>query len=84
MVSDSMRDNPLMQYYAAVYTMSMVIMLLLKVLRGIIFVKVSSFEAGLNYSNFDTVFFFKPSMHRHVCSELHALVLPSLITCIQG
>lgn len=40
MVSDSMRDNPLMQYYAAVYTMSMVIMLLLKLLRGVIFVKV--------------------------------------------
>ncbi|XP_062861185.1 multidrug resistance-associated protein 5 [Trichomycterus rosablanca] len=39
MVSNSMRDNPLMQYYAAVYTMSMVIMLLLKLLRGIIFVK---------------------------------------------
>uniref|UniRef100_A0AAR2LTI2 ATP-binding cassette, sub-family C (CFTR/MRP), member 5 n=1 Tax=Pygocentrus nattereri TaxID=42514 RepID=A0AAR2LTI2_PYGNA len=39
MVSDSMRDNPLMQYYAAVYTMSMGIMLLLKLLRGIVFVK---------------------------------------------
>ncbi|XP_053356806.1 multidrug resistance-associated protein 5 [Clarias gariepinus] len=39
MVSDSMRDNPLMQYYAAVYTMSMVIMLFLKLLRGVIFVK---------------------------------------------
>ncbi|MCI4379410.1 hypothetical protein PGIGA_G00227900 [Pangasianodon gigas] len=39
MVSDSMRDNPLMQYYAAVYTMSMGIMLLLKLLRGVIFVK---------------------------------------------
>ncbi|XP_060779435.1 multidrug resistance-associated protein 5 isoform X2 [Neoarius graeffei] len=39
MVSDSMRDNPLMHYYAAVYTMSMGIMLLLKLLRGIIFVK---------------------------------------------
>ncbi|XP_026888570.2 multidrug resistance-associated protein 5 isoform X1 [Electrophorus electricus] len=38
-VSDSMRDNPLMQYYTAVYAMSMVIMLLLKLLRGIIFVK---------------------------------------------
>ncbi|KAL7878331.1 hypothetical protein AOLI_G00093050 [Acnodon oligacanthus] len=38
-VSDSMRDNPLMQYYAAVYTMSMGIMLLLKLLRGIVFVK---------------------------------------------
>ncbi|KAI5098386.1 multidrug resistance-associated protein 5 isoform X1, partial [Silurus meridionalis] len=38
-VSDSMKDNPLMHYYAAVYTMSMGIMLLLKLLRGIIFVK---------------------------------------------
>lgn len=41
MVSESMRDNPMMQFYAAVYTMSMVVMLLLKLLRGIIFVKVS-------------------------------------------
>ncbi|XP_066541768.1 multidrug resistance-associated protein 5 [Hoplias malabaricus] len=39
MVSESMRDNPLMQHYAAIYTMSMVIMLFLKLLRGIVFVK---------------------------------------------
>uniref|UniRef100_A0A8B9L4N1 ATP-binding cassette sub-family C member 5 n=1 Tax=Astyanax mexicanus TaxID=7994 RepID=A0A8B9L4N1_ASTMX len=39
MLSESMRDNPLMQHYAAVYTMSMGIMLLLKFLRGIVFVK---------------------------------------------
>ncbi len=39
-LSESMRDNPLMQHYAAVYTMSMGIMLLLKLLRGIVFVKV--------------------------------------------
>ncbi|XP_016117939.1 ATP-binding cassette sub-family C member 5 [Sinocyclocheilus grahami] len=38
-LSESMRDNPLMQHYAAVYTMSMGIMLLLKLLRGIVFVK---------------------------------------------
>lgn len=40
-VSESMRDNPLMRHYAAVYTMSMGVMLLLKLLRGIVFVKVS-------------------------------------------
>uniref|UniRef100_A0A671LKD1 ATP-binding cassette sub-family C member 5 n=1 Tax=Sinocyclocheilus anshuiensis TaxID=1608454 RepID=A0A671LKD1_9TELE len=38
-LSESMRDNPLMQHYAAVYTMSMGIMLILKLLRGIMFVK---------------------------------------------
>lgn len=39
-VSESMRDNPLMHHYAGVYTMSMGIMLLLKLLRGTVFVKV--------------------------------------------
>ncbi|XP_014068868.1 ATP-binding cassette sub-family C member 5 [Salmo salar] len=38
-VSESMRDNPLMQRYAGVYASSMGVMLLLKLLRGIIFVK---------------------------------------------
>uniref|UniRef100_A0A8C8J4S6 ATP-binding cassette, sub-family C (CFTR/MRP), member 5 n=1 Tax=Oncorhynchus tshawytscha TaxID=74940 RepID=A0A8C8J4S6_ONCTS len=38
-VSESMRDNPLMQHYAGVYASSMGVMLLLKLLRGIIFVK---------------------------------------------
>lgn len=39
-VSESMRDNPMMRHYAAVYAMSMGVMLLLKILRGIVFVKV--------------------------------------------
>ncbi|XP_035239758.1 multidrug resistance-associated protein 5 isoform X3 [Anguilla anguilla] len=38
-LSDSMRDNPLMQHYAGVYALSMGIMLLLKFVRGIAFVK---------------------------------------------
>ncbi|KAG2463187.1 MRP5 protein, partial [Polypterus senegalus] len=38
-VSDSMKDNPHMHYYAGIYALSMVVMLLLKVLRGIAFVK---------------------------------------------
>ncbi|XP_041661072.1 multidrug resistance-associated protein 5 [Cheilinus undulatus] len=38
-VSTSMKDNPLMQYYAAVYASSMGAMLLLKVVRGVAFVK---------------------------------------------
>ncbi|CAB1348462.1 unnamed protein product [Coregonus sp. 'balchen'] len=38
-VSESMKDNPLMQHYAGVYASSMGVMLLLKLLRGIIFVK---------------------------------------------
>ncbi|XP_076138611.1 ATP-binding cassette sub-family C member 5 [Alosa pseudoharengus] len=40
-LSESMRDNPLMRHYAAVYAMSMGVMLLLKFLRGIVFVKVT-------------------------------------------
>ncbi|KAM6970369.1 ATP-binding cassette sub-family C member 5 [Aplochiton taeniatus] len=38
-LSESMRDNPLMQHYAGVYATSMGLMLLLKLLRGIVFVK---------------------------------------------
>ncbi|MGH0134262.1 UNVERIFIED_CONTAM: hypothetical protein FKN15_063193 [Acipenser sinensis] len=38
-LSDSMKDNPHMQYYAGIYTLSMVLMLLLKFVRGIAFVK---------------------------------------------
>ncbi|MBN3286487.1 MRP5 protein, partial [Polyodon spathula] len=38
-LSDSMKDNPHMQYYASIYTLSMVLMLLLKFVRGIAFVK---------------------------------------------
>ncbi|XP_078023560.1 ATP-binding cassette sub-family C member 5 isoform X1 [Epinephelus lanceolatus] len=39
MVSISMKDNPMMQHYAAVYASSMGVMLLLKLFRGIVFVK---------------------------------------------
>ncbi|KAF7657597.1 hypothetical protein LDENG_00024890 [Lucifuga dentata] len=39
MVSNSMSDNPKMQHYAAIYASSMGVMLLLKFLRGIVFVK---------------------------------------------
>uniref|UniRef100_UPI0037E704EC LOW QUALITY PROTEIN: ATP-binding cassette sub-family C member 5 n=1 Tax=Semicossyphus pulcher TaxID=241346 RepID=UPI0037E704EC len=38
-VSFSMKDNPMMQHYAAVYASSMGVMLLLKLVRGITFVK---------------------------------------------
>ncbi|XP_075997924.1 ATP-binding cassette sub-family C member 5 [Genypterus blacodes] len=38
-VSSSMRDNPMMQHYATIYASSMGVMLLLKPLRGIVFVK---------------------------------------------
>ncbi|XP_045395740.1 ATP-binding cassette sub-family C member 5 isoform X1 [Lemur catta] len=38
-VSDSMKDNPLMQYYASVYALSMAVMLILKAIRGVVFVK---------------------------------------------
>ncbi|XP_065816052.1 multidrug resistance-associated protein 5 [Labrus bergylta] len=37
--SISMKDNPMMQYYTAVYAYSMGVMLLLKVIRGVAFVK---------------------------------------------
>ncbi|KAL2804766.1 ATP-binding cassette sub-family C member 5 isoform 3 [Daubentonia madagascariensis] len=38
-VSDSMKDNPLMQYYASIYALSMAVMLILKAIRGVVFVK---------------------------------------------
>ncbi|XP_056140092.1 multidrug resistance-associated protein 5 isoform X4 [Lampris incognitus] len=38
-LSDSMKDNPMMHQYTAVYASSMGIMLLLKLLRGVVFVK---------------------------------------------
>ncbi|KAM8769319.1 ATP-binding cassette sub-family C member 5 isoform 2-T4 [Acanthopagrus schlegelii] len=38
-VSGSIKDNPMMQHYAAVYASSMGVMLLLKLIRGIVFVK---------------------------------------------
>ncbi|KAL4647043.1 multidrug resistance-associated protein 5 isoform X1 [Arapaima gigas] len=38
-VSDSMRDHPWMHYYAAIYSLSMGVMLLFKLVRGIAFVK---------------------------------------------
>lgn len=39
-VSGSMKDNPHMQYYASIYALSMVVMLILKAVRGVVFVKV--------------------------------------------
>ncbi|XP_045054550.2 ATP-binding cassette sub-family C member 5 isoform X2 [Desmodus rotundus] len=38
-VSSSMKDNPHMQYYASVYALSMAVMLVLKAVRGVVFVK---------------------------------------------
>lgn len=35
-----MKDNPLMQYYASIYALSMAVMLILKAIRGVVFVKV--------------------------------------------
>lgn len=36
-----MKDNPFMQYYASIYALSMAVMLILKAIRGVVFVKVS-------------------------------------------
>ncbi|KAH0624286.1 hypothetical protein JD844_007979 [Phrynosoma platyrhinos] len=38
-VSDSMKDHPHMRYYAAIYALSMGVMLILKAVRGVVFVK---------------------------------------------
>ncbi|XP_010799596.1 ATP-binding cassette sub-family C member 5 isoform X2 [Bos indicus] len=38
-VSNSMKDNPLMHYYASIYALSMAVMLILKAIRGVVFVK---------------------------------------------
>ncbi|XP_074045732.1 ATP-binding cassette sub-family C member 5 isoform X2 [Macrotis lagotis] len=39
LLSDSMKDNPHMHYYAQIYALSMVLMLILKAVRGVVFVK---------------------------------------------
>ncbi|XP_056675895.1 ATP-binding cassette sub-family C member 5 isoform X4 [Monodelphis domestica] len=39
LLSDSMKDNPHMHYYARVYALSMALMLILKAIRGVVFVK---------------------------------------------
>ncbi|CAK6441862.1 unnamed protein product [Pipistrellus nathusii] len=38
-VSGNMKDNPHMQFYASIYALSMVVMLILKAVRGVVFVK---------------------------------------------
>ncbi|PIO32455.1 hypothetical protein AB205_0011380, partial [Aquarana catesbeiana] len=38
-VSNSMKDNPHVLYYTGIYALSMVIMLILKAIRGVVFVK---------------------------------------------
>ncbi|XP_077204240.1 ATP-binding cassette sub-family C member 5 isoform X2 [Paroedura picta] len=38
-VSSSMKDNPHMRYYAGIYALSMGVMLILKAVRGVVFVK---------------------------------------------
>ncbi|XP_053420205.1 ATP-binding cassette sub-family C member 5 isoform X2 [Nycticebus coucang] len=38
-VSTSMKDHPLMHYYASIYALSMAVMLILKAVRGVVFVK---------------------------------------------
>ncbi|KAM9583222.1 ATP-binding cassette sub-family C member 5 isoform 2-T2 [Trichechus inunguis] len=38
-VSDSMKDNPFMHYYASIYALSMAVILFLKAVRGVVFVK---------------------------------------------
>lgn len=39
-ISNSMKDNPHMHYYAGIYALSMAVMLILKAVRGVVFVKV--------------------------------------------
>lgn len=41
-VSSSMKDNPHMSYYAGIYALSMGVMLILKAVRGVVFVKVGA------------------------------------------
>uniref|UniRef100_A0A8C4M9Q0 ATP-binding cassette sub-family C member 5 n=1 Tax=Equus asinus asinus TaxID=83772 RepID=A0A8C4M9Q0_EQUAS len=41
-VSSSMKDNPLMQYYASIYALSMAVMLILKAVRGVGTLRASS------------------------------------------
>uniref|UniRef100_A0A6I8P5C9 ATP binding cassette subfamily C member 5 n=1 Tax=Ornithorhynchus anatinus TaxID=9258 RepID=A0A6I8P5C9_ORNAN len=39
LVSDSMKDNPHMRYYASIYALSMGVIMILKAIRGVVFVK---------------------------------------------
>ncbi|KAK2538418.1 Abcc5 [Columba guinea] len=41
-ISSSMKDNPHMHYYAGIYALSMAVMLILKAVRGVVFVKLPS------------------------------------------
>lgn len=45
-VSSSMKDNPHMRYYAGIYALSMGVMLILKAVRGVVFVKVGAVPKG--------------------------------------
>lgn len=45
-ISNSMKDNPHMHYYAGIYALSMAVMLILKAVRGVVFVKVCA-SAGV-------------------------------------
>lgn len=44
-ISSSMKDNPHMHYYAGIYALSMAVMLILKAVRGVVFVKVCANDA---------------------------------------
>lgn len=73
MPSHSMTLNPHIQYYSTVYVVSMAAALLLKTLRGLVFVKVSFPETSLLLShalstqslmNFETTVVFEKNMNR--------------------
>lgn len=48
-ISSSMKDNPHMHYYAGIYALSMAVMLILKAVRGVVFVKVCANVAVFSY-----------------------------------
>lgn len=48
-ISSSMKDNPHMHYYAGIYALSMAVMLILKAVRGVVFVKVCVNAAVFSY-----------------------------------
>lgn len=57
-ISSSMKDNPHMHYYAGIYALSMAVMLILKAVRGVVFVKVCANAAVFSYRLTLSLWFF--------------------------
>lgn len=62
-----MKDNPLMHYYASIYALSMAVMLILKAIRGVVFVKVCGSGQPLLPSPWQPENHIILNLHTHAC-----------------